>query len=242
VSAAPELDIVHGKARRPIPLNAVDTVRGADAVVLFTPRFSVDTRTPCDGGTEWILDGSPLTVTEKREGLCTSAIPRRGAVVSAGPKALSGLQDLEVGDRVEIKTVFRPGGRTRPSDWDRAANILGGVGLLVSHGQPVTDWSPEKARDGFATERHPRTMIGTAPDGIVWLITVDGRNDKISIGMTFTELQGLAARLNLVDALNLDGGGSTTMVVNGEVVNHPSDATGPRKVSDAVLVFPRARK
>ena len=57
--------------------------------------------------------------------------------------------------------------------------------------------------------------------------------------MTFRELQGLASRLELRDALNLDGGGSTTMVVKGQVVNHPSDATGPRKVSDSILVFAR---
>jgi len=44
--------------------------------------------------------------------------------------------------------------------------------------------------------------------------------------MTFAELTNLAGKLNLVHALNLDGGGSTTMVVKGRIVNHPSDATG----------------
>jgi exopolysaccharide biosynthesis protein len=57
--------------------------------------------------------------------------------------------------------------------------------------------------------------------------------------MSFTELQSLARRLGLRSALNLDGGGSTTMVVQGQIVNHPSDATGPRPVSDAILVFPQ---
>jgi exopolysaccharide biosynthesis protein len=46
----------------------------------------------------------------------------------------------------------------------------------------------------------------------------------------------LCDRLGLRDALNLDGGGSTTMVINGEIVNRPSDAAGPRPVSDAILV------
>ncbi len=54
--------------------------------------------------------------------------------------------------------------------------------------------------------------------------------------MNFAELQGLIRRIGLVDALNLDGGGSTTMVANGAVINHPSDPTGPRKVSDAIIV------
>ena len=82
-------------------------------------------------------------------------------------------------------------------------------------------------------------MIGTSGDGRIWLIAVDGRDKALSLGMSFAELQNLVTRVGLVDALNLDGGGSTTMVVRGVVVNHPSDATGPRKVSDAIVV--RAR-
>ena len=79
-------------------------------------------------------------------------------------------------------------------------------------------------------------MIGTAGDGRIWLITVDGRNKALSLGMSFAELQTLIARVGLVDALNLDGGGSTTMVVKGAVVNRPSDPTGPRRVSDSIIV------
>ena len=54
--------------------------------------------------------------------------------------------------------------------------------------------------------------------------------------MSFAELQGLARRLGLHSALNLDGGGSTTMVVRGVIVNSPSDQAGPRPVSDAIVV------
>jgi hypothetical protein len=241
VSAGITIEIARGKQRQAVPLSAVDTVRGADSIVLFTPRFSHDTNTPCDGGTEWILEGSPLRVTERRDRLCRSAIPSNGAVISAGPGAVERLSTLSVGDRVDLDIDYKAVNGTRPSDWNRLPDIIGGVGLLVVNGQPVTDWAPEKARDGFATERHPRTMVGIAADGDLWMITVDGRNPAVSIGMTFKELQGLAARLGLVDALNLDGGGSTTMVVNGAVINHPSDATGPRKVSDAILVFRRGQ-
>ncbi len=55
--------------------------------------------------------------------------------------------------------------------------------------------------------------------------------------MSLVELRTLARRLGLVNALNLDGGGSTTMWVQGQVLNRPSDPTGPRKVSDALLVY-----
>ena len=65
------------------------------------------------------------------------------------------------------------------------------------------------------------------------------RQPDSSAGMTLVELQRLARRIGLTDALNLDGGGSTTMVVAGTIVNHPSDPTGPRTVSDVLLVLPR---
>ena len=63
--------------------------------------------------------------------------------------------------------------------------------------------------------RHPRTLIGTHPDGSVWLVTVDGRQPQLSAGMSLVELRALARRLGLTNALNLDGGGSTTMWVAG---------------------------
>ena len=109
----------------------------------------------------------------------------------------------------------------------------------MKQGRLLSDWTAEDLRAGFHSERHPRTMIGVDRDGLVWLITIDGRQPQVSLGMTFKELQGLATALNLQEALNLDGGGSTTMVVQGKIVNHPSDAAGPRKVSDALLVLPR---
>jgi len=130
---------------------------------------------------------------------------------------------------------------TPAGHWTASRDIVGGAGLLRRGGRSLrpVDWIPEKMREGFTTDRHPRTMIGVGEKGGIWLITVDGRNPAVSLGMSFSELQRLAERVGLRDALNLDGGGSTTMVVRGEVVNHPSDPTGPRRVSDALLVYPR---
>jgi hypothetical protein len=222
---------------RPLRIDGVNTTRAPDALVFFTPQFWTDTRTPCDGGTEIVIDGPPLMVADRRDGLCTSAIPRRGAVLAAGPRfAADSLAGLVRGARIRPRVVYETLNGTRPSEWEAAPDIVGGVGLLEIGGRMLPDWAPEKARAGFDTERHPRTVIGTAPDGRIWLITVDGRNKDLSLGMSFTELQGLIGRVGLVNALNLDGGGSTTMVVRDAVVNHPSDATGPRKVSDAIVV------
>jgi exopolysaccharide biosynthesis protein len=130
---------------------------------------------------------------------------------------------------------------TSPKAWNAARDAVGGAGLLLKQGRELTpaDWKAEELGDAFTAGRHPRTVIGTDRSGAIWLVTVDGRNPLISLGMDFNELQRLARRLDLREALNLDGGGSTTMVVRGEVVNNPSDPTGPRPVTDAILVFSR---
>ena len=92
----------------------------------------------------------------------------------------------------------------------------------------------------FNRRRNPRTAIGRRPDGTVLLVVADGRN-KQADGLSMLELQQVMAALGCADAINLDGGGSTTMVVRGVVVNHPSDnnrfdAAGERPVANAVVV------
>jgi exopolysaccharide biosynthesis protein len=146
-------------------------------------------------------------------------------------------------DRVRVATSGRPTYEpllgTRPADWAAAEDAVGGAGLLILDGRELTDWTDERFTKGFDTTRHPRTLIGVAGDGAIWLVTVDGRNPLVSLGMSFTELQRLSRRLGLRSALNLDGGGSTTMWVDGQVVNRPTDAQGLRPVSEAIVVVPR---
>ena len=92
----------------------------------------------------------------------------------------------------------------------------------------------------FATDRHPRTAIAKTADGKLLMVTVDGRQPKISVGISLYSFAELLLELNAIDAINL-GGGSTTMVVKQKIVNRPSDQTGERPVSDAILVFSRAK-
>ena len=92
---------------------------------------------------------------------------------------------------------------------------------------------------GFATDRHPRTAIAKLASSELLLVTVDGRQPGVSMGMSLYMLTDLLRELGAVEAMNLDGGGSTTMVVHNKIVNKPSDQTGERPVSDAILVFPK---
>ena len=119
-------------------------------------------------------------------------------------------------DRVSVvlspkgKLEYQPRLGTSAKDWARAANAVGGAGLLMLNGRELTEWADEQLSTGFDTTRHPRTMIGVDAQDAIWLVTVDGRQPSLSLGMSFTELQGLSRRLGLRSSLNLDGGGSTT--------------------------------
>jgi hypothetical protein len=220
-------------------IDGVDTTRARGKLMLYTPRFGSDSDM-ADTGVEWQLAGSPLRVTERRPNAGRTLIPADGVVLSFGGTVLpTGLERLDKGQEVAIEPRFTALLGTLPGQWIEAQDIVGGAGLLIVRERMMTDWTDEQLRAGFNTERHPRTMIGTSRGSTIWLVTVDGRNPAISLGMSFTELQHLAKKLNLVNALNLDGGGSTTMVVAGKIVNHPSDAAGPRKVSDALIVTRR---
>ena len=220
-------------------IDGVDTTRARGKLMLYTPRFGPDSDM-ADTGVEWQLAGSPLRVMERRPNAGRTLIPADGVVLSFGGTVLpTGLERLDRGQEVAIEPRFQTLLGTLPGQWIEAQDIVGGAGLLIFRERMMTDWTDEQLRAGFNTERHPRTMIGTSKGSTIWLVTVDGRNPAISLGMSFTELQHLAKKLNLVNALNLDGGGSTTMVVKGKIVNHPSDATGPRKVSDALIVVRR---
>jgi exopolysaccharide biosynthesis protein len=90
----------------------------------------------------------------------------------------------------------------------------------------------------FVAGRQPRTLAGVRADGRVLLVTVDGRRPGWSTGVTLREAARLMLSLGARDALNLDGGGSTTMTVRGEVVNRPSDSYGERPVSDGIYALP----
>jgi hypothetical protein len=244
LKATAALTIGEGTRKTRVEIDGVDTTRVRGKLMLYTPSYNEDTDTAA-GGMEWVLErpaggaSQSLRVVSGPHLSGRTRIPANGFVLSfGGTSRPSSLSRLKRGTRVAIDVTYDPL-EGEPESWASAQDIIGGAGLLVRDGRDVQDWSVEAFNKGFAEGRHPRTMIGDAADGTIWLVTVDGRQPQLSVGMTLGELRTLARKLGLVNALNLDGGGSTTMWVKGAVVNSPSDAAGPRKVSDALLVSPR---
>src|SRR5688572_4454673 len=115
-------------------------------------------------------------------------------------------------------------------------DLIAGVPQLIKNGKIDITWEQEKASKTFVETRHPRTAVAKLKDGKFLMVTVDGRQPGGSVGMSLYELADYLLSIGAVDAMNLDGGGSTTMVLDGKVVNTPSDKEGERKVGDAILV------
>jgi len=221
-----------------VPVDGVDTTRARGKLMLYTPMYHADTDTALNG-TEWTLDGTPLKVIDVRPNMGRTPIPRAGAVLSFGGLDLpDALAVLAPGVPVAFETTWRSLNGLTAKQLDRADAVVNGAGLLRLHGKVPTNWETGEnlVPANFLNMRHPRTLIGVDVRGFIWLAAIDGRQPEHSVGMAFSDLERLCDRLELTDALNLDGGGSTTMVVSGRIVNKPSDAAGPRPVGDAILV------
>lgn len=114
--------------------------------------------------------------------------------------------------------------------WANVFDAVGGAPLLLRDGQPVGI-----CNSGCGVQ--PRTGVGVTANGNILLVVVDGRQRRWSVGTTVEQFTRIMRGLGAVTALNLDGGGSSEMVVEGEVVNRPSDGR-ERLISNAILVLP----
>lgn len=122
----------------------------------------------------------------------------------------------------------------------QATDVMTAGPMLVRDGALV----PMRTDKTFVTNRHNRTAVGLRADGTILLVVVDGRTRQ-SEGLSLLDFSRLLRYLGCRQALNLDGGGSTTMYVrgykNGGLVNHPSDngrydSDGERTVSNCIIV------
>ena len=111
-------------------------------------------------------------------------------------------------------------------------NIISGGPYLVKNGSIFVDVNEQKLTS--IGGRNPRTAIGYTEDNRLIMVTIDGR-EEMSVGITLTDLAQLMKSLGCVNAMNLDGGGSTVMYVNGRVVNSPV-VKGGIQISNALTV------
>jgi hypothetical protein len=236
--------------------NAEITCVDGSELVLLSPRYG--RRPPAEGGVEAIVrDG---TVTRLRPP-GTGRVPKTGLLLTGTGDAARFLRNNALPrSRVRIalallagkERIALPPGRGESAPEGGGSAPAGGAPAVVVGAGPRILRAGEVAvaarREGFApsssffgsfvASRQPRTLAGVRGDGSLLLVTVDGRAPGWSAGMTLREAARLMRSLGAQNALNLDGGGSSTMTVRGEVVNRPSDPAGERRVSDGLFAMP----
>lgn len=237
--------------KKEIRFSGVNRERRNDEVVVFYSAFGVTTLTNGSGVEVIVKNGK---VEQIIEGVGSSKIPSNGYVISASGKGAADLlTKLRLGSRVKLasgvqhnagKDGFADESSVRRTNlaFSSAEDITNGVSELLRDGKIDLTWEEEKASKAFAETRHPRTAVAKLKDGKFLMITVDGRQPGVSVGMNLQELAEYLLSLGAVDAINLDGGGSTTMFLDGKVVNTPSDKEGERKIGDAILVTLRKQR
>lgn len=229
-----------------LPLDAVNFRPRGDATVLYTAAYGV---TPSDSLSRLTVE-IPFRVVARRGDtlqLQATAAPRSGGGVTIGSSqaVLSGSgaaaevvrrlgASLAGGAPLSVVTSFAP-------RRGRLCSLVGGWPRLIVDGRSITDTVDrlEGTFPRFSVTRHPRTGIGFSRDSTtLYFVTVDGRSESSS-GMSLAEFASLMQTLGIAQGLNLDGGGSTTLLIRGRVVNHPSDSTGERAVGNALLLVKR---
>ena len=218
-------------------INGLNRPRADNELIVFTPEFHRTTLTEPNGLEIVVRHGRVVSAGDLKG---SSAIPADGFVVSTSGTAREwALEHLRLGTRVQLRLNLSPVEVEQAEAWKRATSVIGGGPQLIKNGRVEITNTAEKILPSFVSDGHPRTAIAKLKSGQILLVTVDGRQPGESIGMSLTMLADLLIEFGAVEAINLDGGGSTTMVIRNKLVNKPSDATGERPVSDAILVYPR---
>ena len=217
------------------------TCTDPDELIAFDSAYGA--RTPSGPGAEVVVNrsGRVIDIRPVRGG----TVPAGGRTVQAtGAKVGALLAVARLGRGLVVRaTLIDDHGRPMPTS--PLASIVNGGPELVRdgrlHATPAADGMVRPGDPsfyyGWVHKRNPRTFAGVDAQGRTVLITADGRSTA-SLGLGIAETAAVAKALGLRDAMNLDGGGSTTMVVDGAVINVPSDATGERPVGDALVILP----
>ncbi len=217
--------------------------RGTTKAVLFTPTYGPSTRTA--GGREMILenDGNgpwlPLQPGQTYRGrvreVKTTGNTRlvAGALaLSLGPQLLARVPEVAPGAILEISTATTP-------DLKGVTTAIAGGPAIIKDGKPFSLKSPppdasENYSERSKYERHPRSAVAWSPTH-VYLVTVDGRQPGLSVGMKLAELAAFLVGLGCTDGMNFDGGKSAQMWMAGQIMNSPCQ--GEDTVANSLLVI-----
>jgi hypothetical protein len=211
-------------------------------MVLYTPTYGPSTR--INGGRDLVLEKEgtgpwlPLqagkTYRAKVREVRASAdtrLPADAMVLSMGSLAFPTVPEVEPGAILEISTPLTP-------ELMGCQTAIAGGPALIKDGKAFSlKAPPEGDRSGYSErskyERHPRSAVGWNATHL-YLVTVDGRQPGLSVGMTLAELAEYLVNLGCTDGMNFDGGASACMWMSGEIINNPCQ--GERPIANSLMV------
>jgi hypothetical protein len=220
-----------------ILINNVNTSRGSNQLILYNSFHGKTTKTNAYG-TEvvvslkdgnWEVNQSVRCIVEEvRVGVGSASIPLNKAVLSGHGTAQTFLNGLSVGSEIELDLKMSQ--NSYPTSFPNLVEMVGGDRIILMNGEiQNNDW----------VELHPRTSMGYSNDNSkVIMMVVDGRSEN-SKGVSTKQLAELMRHSGAANAINLDGGGSSVMVVHNKVCNTPADGS-ERRVANAMMVVSTA--
>ena len=212
-------------------IGGVDCERGPDSVVIYNKHQGSHTGTN-DFGVEYRVENGIITEIFTEHG--NNPIPVNGFIVSAHGKAAELFKNAQIGDPVTFDESIINVDNT--GDFDRAIQVIGAGPRLVKDSNIYVTADEEQFPNDIRIGRAPRTAVGVTKYGDYILAVVDGRQAH-SKGCTLQEWATILLNdFGAVNAINLDGGGSTELVVKGDIVNSPSDGR-ERPVGDALVLI-----
>lgn len=226
-----------------LTLKGLNTTRPLGAAILFTPYYGNTTGTDGAGiecslsliSPNWTVNDTLRFLVTSKQSLGNLTIPASGAVLSgaSGSPADFITGNIAVNDTIKVYTQIGSG------PVSNFFQLLGGAGRILKNGFNVSSTSAisELLGSSFVTTRYRRTFVGFNVDtSKFYICTVDGLPEP-SLGMSFDEMANFLQSIKVTDALNFDGGGSTTMVVRGAIVNSPSDPISERSVGNTLQLI-----
>lgn len=187
-------------------------------VIVYTPEWgSFAPPSPKYGKQIAVEKGKIISI-----GTQSMPIPQNGYVIVGPDERLAKIYKAKHVD-LDIKTI---------PNWENVKHIISGGPYLVKNGEVFVDMTEQKL--GAIGGKNPRTAIGYTQDGNFIMVAVDGR-EGASVGLTLKELAWFMKSIGCTNAMNLDGGGSTVMYVNGRVVNMPK-VKGGIALSNALTI------
>ena len=215
-----------------LPIDGTNRSRGRNELVIYRPHFHVVTLTTPDGVEVVVRDGEVRDVRD-REG--SSRIPADGYVLSAsGRRGRDLLAHIAEGDAVQIRETIIPERVGDSNLWASFTHIIGGGPLLLQDGMaPVTKaYEREGFDQAFHSFWHPRTALGKKADGTLLFVTITAAAAGVRRGVKLPRLAELFLEWGATDALNLDGGNSSMLVIRDEVVSVKTKDTESAKSGD----------